>query len=70
VGEGEEVARLSRHVQDAWLAFARTGDPSQPALGTWPAHDPRRRPVQVLGRSCRVEERGDDPELRFWDGIV
>jgi para-nitrobenzyl esterase len=70
VGGGEEVARLSRHVQDAWLAFARTGDPSQPALGAWPAHDPQRRPVQVLGRECRVEERADDPELRFWDGVI
>jgi para-nitrobenzyl esterase len=57
-------------MQDAWLAFARSGDPSHPALGRWPAHDPARRPVQVLGRECRVEERGDDPELRFWDGIL
>jgi para-nitrobenzyl esterase len=70
VGEGEEVARLSRRMQDAWLAFARTGDPSQPELGSWPAHDPQRRPVQVFGRECRLEERADDPELRFWDGIV
>jgi para-nitrobenzyl esterase len=70
VGDGEQAVRLSERMQDAWLAFARSGDPSHPALGRWPAHDPARRPVQVLGRECRVEERGDDPELRFWDGIL
>jgi para-nitrobenzyl esterase len=70
VGDGEEVARLSQRVQDAWLAFARSGDPGHRGLGRWPAHDPERRPVQVLGRECRVQEQGDDPELRFWEGIV
>jgi para-nitrobenzyl esterase len=70
VGDGEEAARLAQRMQDAWLAFARSGDPSQRALGRWPAHDPERRAVQIFGRECRVQERGDDPELRFWDGIL
>ena len=70
VGEGEGVARLSERMQDAWLAFARSGDPSHRALGRWPEHDAARRTVQVFGRECRVQERGDDPELRFWEGIL
>jgi para-nitrobenzyl esterase len=70
VGGGDGAARLSERMQDAWLAFARAGDPSHPALGRWPAHDPARRPVQILGPECRVAEQGDDPELRFWDGIL
>ena len=70
VGDGDEAARLSQRMQDAWLAFARSGDPAHRALERWPAHDPERCPVQIFGRECRVQERGDDSELRFWQGIV
>ncbi len=70
VGDGEDATRLSRRMQDAWLAFARSGDPSHTELAGWPAHDPRTRPTQVFGRECRVEGRGDDAELRFWEGIL
>jgi para-nitrobenzyl esterase len=70
VGEGEGVSRLAERMQDAWLAFARSADPSQRALGRWPPQDPERRPVQLFGRECRVQERPDDPELSFWDGIL
>jgi para-nitrobenzyl esterase len=70
VGDDEGVAGLSERMQDAWLAFARSGDPSHEGLGRWPVHEPATRPIQVFGRECRVEERADDVELRSWDGLI
>ena len=39
-GGGEGPQRLSGRMMDAWVAFARTGDPSTEALGEWPAFAP------------------------------
>ena len=41
VGDHPAVAGISRRMQDAWLAFARTGDPGHPELGDWPRYDAR-----------------------------
>ena len=62
VGEGAEVARLAERVQDAWLAFARSGDPG------WPAYDAATRRTMVLGRECGVAADPMAEERRFWEG--
>lgn len=67
VGERTEAAAaLAARMADAWVAFARDGDPSTAALGPWPAYDLDRRATMVLGSDCRVD---DDPlaaERRLW----
>jgi para-nitrobenzyl esterase len=35
-GAGPEVEALSADVRAAWVAFARTGNPSHPGIGEWP----------------------------------
>jgi para-nitrobenzyl esterase len=44
-----ESASLSRHVQDAWVSFARHGDPSGNALGHWPTFRPGEASTMSLG---------------------
>jgi para-nitrobenzyl esterase len=39
---------LADKVSDAWLAFARTGDPSTPKLPAWPAFDAATRATMVF----------------------
>ncbi|HWO94642.1 MAG TPA: carboxylesterase family protein, partial [Dehalococcoidia bacterium] len=70
VGEGPEVEELSRKTQDAWLAFARHGDPSNESLGRWPAFDPQSRHVMVLSARAHVEQHPWEAERRAWDGIL
>jgi para-nitrobenzyl esterase len=57
---------------DAWLAFARRGDPSHPELpgGRHPSYDPGRRATLVLGRECAVELDPGSAERRAWEGIL
>lgn len=67
-GSGPEASALSEKIQEAWLAFARNGDPSCDAVGEWPSYDPLRRPTMVLGPDRVLSE--DDPrglERLAWD---
>lgn len=58
-GTGPEIERLSAEMMDAWIAFARTGDPSHGAIGASPTYDATARPTMVFGtRGSSVQ---DDP---------
>jgi para-nitrobenzyl esterase len=57
-GADERAHRLTHQLQDAWAAFARTGDPSHPGIGAWPGYDEVRRPTMVLGDQVELV---DDP---------
>ena len=57
---------VARNIQDAWLAFARTGNPSCESIGKWPTYRDRRE-TMMLGEKCIVEEAPYDEERRAWD---
>jgi para-nitrobenzyl esterase len=65
-GAGPEVQELSTQMQQAWLAFARTGDPSTPELASWPAWDAHQRSTMVFGPRTGVVEAPRDAELAVW----
>jgi para-nitrobenzyl esterase len=67
-GSGPAADTLARNIQDAWLAFARTGNPSCESLGTWPPYG-NRRATMLLGEEFRVEEALYEEERRIWDTI-
>jgi para-nitrobenzyl esterase len=62
VGTDDAARELARAMQDAWLAFARGGDPG------WPAFDPIGRATQRFGRTRAVERDPLGAERAFWDG--
>ncbi len=68
-GEGPDADALAATVGDAWLAFARTGDPSTDSL-PWPSFEAKRRSTMILDRQCRVEELPAEAERCCWDGII
>ncbi len=65
-GSGPLADRLSRNMQDAWLAFARTGNPSCDSLGNWPTYG-NLRETMVLGENFYIEKSPYDEERRAWD---
>ena len=67
-GSGPEVDALATKMQDAWLAFARTGDPSCESLGEWPVYGDRRE-TMLLGKECKLEEAPYDEERCAWDAL-
>jgi para-nitrobenzyl esterase len=56
VGGGDEPQRMADQMSEAWLAFARTGNPATAALPDWPAYDPQRRATMVFNLESRVVE--------------
>lgn len=66
-GEGPAALALADYVQEAWLAFARGGDPSVPAAPGWPPYDSERRATMILGADCKVEDDPLPDERLFWE---
>ena len=67
VGRGPEAVALAERIQDAWVAFARTGRPAHPGIGDWPGYDGAHRRTMILDRRCRVEAAPREPERAFWE---
>ncbi|HSE05098.1 MAG TPA: carboxylesterase family protein, partial [Methylomirabilota bacterium] len=68
-GKGPEARTLALRIQDAWIAFARTGRPEHEGLGEWPAYDAAMRRTMILDRRCRVEPAPREAERAFWDSL-
>jgi para-nitrobenzyl esterase len=69
-GSGPEAQGLQREMMNAWLAFARDGDPAHPALGPWPRHEPSRRATMFFGRESGVEDAPFELERQAWQGVL
>jgi para-nitrobenzyl esterase len=67
VGGASGAGGLSRTLRDAWVAFARGGEPAAPGLEDWPGYDARHRATMVLGPHCAVVHAPRDEERRFWE---
>lgn len=65
-GSGSDADALSRKIQDAWSAFARTGDPSCGSIGKWEPYGGSRT-TMILDKACRLENAPYEEERRIWD---
>jgi len=68
-GTDAAAHRLAAQMQDAWIAFARRGDPQHGGLPRWPRYEPTRRATMLLGRECGVVDAPYEGERRFWDNL-
>jgi para-nitrobenzyl esterase len=53
-GGGADAMALADKVSDAWIAFARSGDPNTPKLPHWPAYDAKDRATMVINNESKV----------------
>jgi len=67
-GGTAEARALSAKMADAWIAFARTGDPNHPGLTHWPAVTPTTTPNMHFDAVCTVREDPDRAELASLKG--
>lgn len=61
-GGGAQAETLAGRMSDAWIAFARTGNPNTPSLPHWPAYTPDQRATMFFDNDCEVRN-GHDREL-------
>jgi carboxylesterase type B len=57
-------------IQESWLAFARTGDPSNDLVGDWPAYDLDRRATVALDESVDVVDDPESTRRGLWEGVL
>lgn len=56
-------------MSEAWIAFARTGNPSHPALPPWPAYTAEKRSTMIFDAISHVEDDPMGDERRVWDEV-
>jgi para-nitrobenzyl esterase len=65
-GAGPKADELSQRMMDAWLAFARSGDPSTRSAA-WPRYTATERPTCVFGEETKLVRAPHDEERRAWE---
>jgi para-nitrobenzyl esterase len=61
-GGGPEAIELAHRMSDAWVRFARTGDPNGAGLPKWPAFDAEQVPTMLFDNRCVVRNAPDGTE--------
>lgn len=64
-GGGPLARALAAKVSDAWIRFARTGNPSHNGLPEWPAFTPEKHATMVFDNICAVTYDADREELNL-----
>jgi para-nitrobenzyl esterase len=69
-GRGEPLQKLSARMMDAWLAFARCGNPSLTSPeSAWPAYEVESRPTMQLDVTSSLEYAPYEEERAAWDDL-
>jgi para-nitrobenzyl esterase len=61
-GGGPEAIDLAHKMSDAWVRFARTGNPNGTGLPNWPAFSSERLPTMLFDTRCEVLNAPDAKE--------
>ena len=66
LGAAPGARKLAHRMQEAWVAFARTGHPGHARLPYWPAYDTEKRQAMTLDRHCLVRPDYGRSALAFF----
>ena len=68
-GVGPDQQRIADLMSEAWIAFARTGNPNNKLLPSWPAYDANQRASMVFDLAPKVVYDVRGVERRWFDGM-
>jgi para-nitrobenzyl esterase len=68
-GGGERARALSAKISDAWIRFARTGNPNHEGLSKWPAYTAESVQTMIFDDSCKMENNPDGPLRTLMDSV-
>ena len=61
--------QLLESISEAWVAFARSGDPNHPGIPKWEPYRTENRATMILDVPCRVAIDPGREEIEVWEGI-
>jgi len=68
-GDRPDKYELAAAMSEAWIAFARSGDPSHPGIPKWEPYTADNRATMLFDVPCRVEIDPAREELDAWEGM-
>lgn len=66
-GNGTAARELAAKMSEAWIHFARAGDPNHSGLPYWKAYDPATNGTMVFDNECAFQEHLDDETQKLID---
>jgi para-nitrobenzyl esterase len=66
---GPEVKALAGKVSEAWIQFARSGNPNHKGLPNWPAYTIPERATMVFDNTCRAIKDHGSVERKLWESL-
>jgi para-nitrobenzyl esterase len=70
VGKSPDLNAISHKVMDAWIAFARTGNPNCNGIPKWPSYDIEKRSTMLIDHEFKVVEKFLDKERGAWNDNI
>ena len=64
-GGGPEARDLAAKVSNAWISFARNGDPNHGGLPKWPLFTAAKGETMIFDKKCEVKNDPDREERRI-----
>ncbi|MHA1459354.1 MAG: carboxylesterase/lipase family protein [Promethearchaeota archaeon] len=69
IGNSPDLNAISHKVMDAWIAFARSGNPNHDGIPKWPSYDIEKRSTLLIDHEFKVVEKFLDKERAAWADI-
>jgi para-nitrobenzyl esterase len=61
---------LAARMSEAWIHFARTGNPNHSGLPNWPAYTPKDRSTMVFDTECKMINDPQSEERQYWQNFL
>jgi para-nitrobenzyl esterase len=62
-GGGPQAHQLADKISEAWVQFARTGNPNHKGLPDWSAYTPHNGATMILDNECQLRDHFDQELL-------
>ncbi len=66
---GPEVKELATKVSEAWIQFARSGNPNHKGLPNWPEYTTQERATMIFDTTCKVVNDLGSEERKLWENL-
>lgn len=69
-GDSPNRQIVADQMHDAWIAFARYGDPNTKGLPNWPPYNLKERSTLIFDEKSKLVEKPNEDVIRKWEKIM